>query len=124
MPVQPSASLGTTVHGKGRTPQHQHGRHHRAAEEAAAGPGGHRRAAAALVLLWQAADGQDAPTGHQDPEGLCHPGHRQLTGVGSPQTVTHNHSLFAQVPVIAAGWSRGTAPQPCCVWKKTQFLEA
>ena len=68
---------GTSIHGHGPAAQRQHGRHHRAPEEAAAGPGGHRRRPPALVLLREAAHGQDAAAGHEDLEGLCHPGHRQ-----------------------------------------------
>lgn len=79
-------SAGTAVDGEGPAPQRQHGRHHRPPEEAAAGPGGHRPLPPALVLLREAADGQDAAAGHQDPEGLCHPGHHQPAGPAEPQT--------------------------------------
>lgn len=78
-------SAGATVDGEGPAPQRQHGRHRGPPEEAAPGPGGHRPPPPALVLLREAADGQDAAPGHQDPEGLCDPGHHQPTGPAESQ---------------------------------------
>ncbi len=67
----------TAVHLQRRASERQHDRHHRPAQKTAASSGGHRLGPPALVLLWEAPHRQDPPARHQDPEGLCHPGHRE-----------------------------------------------
>lgn len=68
---------GAALHRQRPASERQHDRLHRPAEKAATSSGEHWAGSAALVLLWKAPHRQDPPAGHQDPEGFCHPGHRE-----------------------------------------------